>query len=70
MIADDRLPSALVWNDVNLAEIPDWARRNEPAPDKRVTFSTRRHVTQKDSPVPAGLIGPVRLVPLGATPVP
>ena len=70
MIADDRLPSALVWNDVNLAAIPDWARSNEPAPDGRVTFTTRRHVTQKDSPVPAGLIGPVRLVPLGATPVP
>ena len=63
MIGDEQLPLDAQWKDwETLIEWPDWFRQGRPSPTGRYTFTTARHY-QKQSPLmPAGLLGPVRIL--------
>jgi len=68
MIGDAALPDDIEWSkpapNTFPAKWPDWLLRGGVRGSGRVTFCTRRDVFQKDEPLsPAGLIGPVRLLP-------
>jgi hypothetical protein len=49
------------WRGQRLRTIPEWVKRNEPAPSGRRTFATFRHWTKDDAPIPSGMIGPVTI---------
>ncbi len=63
MIGDEQLPLDSEWKSwVTLVDWPDWFKDGRPSPTGRYTFTTARHY-QKNSPVmPAGLLGPVRIL--------
>lgn len=69
LIGDEQEPADMEWGDGGrkaggpIKALPDWFVKNQPRPSKgRFTFCTWNYFT-KDSPlVPAGLIGPVKLV--------
>ena len=63
MIGDEQLPLDSEWKDwETLVDWPDWFKDGRPSPTGRYTFTTARHY-QKNSPVmPAGLLGPVRIL--------
>ena len=69
LIGDDFLEEDCNWRPGNggdrrdgLWSIPDWVKRGEPSPTGRHTFTTWRHWTKDDAPLPSGLLGPVRLI--------
>ncbi len=63
MVGDEQLPLDSEWeNWETLLEWPDWFLDGRPSPAGRFTFTTARHY-KKDSPIlPAGLLGPVRIL--------
>ena len=69
LIGDDFMEEDCSWRPGNggdrrdgLWSIPDWVKRGEPSPTGRHTFTTWRHWTRDDAPLPSGLLGPVRLI--------
>ena len=69
LIGDDFMEEDCNWRPGNggdrrdgLWSIPDWVKRGEPSPTGRHTFTTWRHWTRDDAPLPSGLLGPVRLI--------
>ena len=69
LIGDDFLEEDCNWRPGNggdrrdgLWSIPDWVKRGEPSPTGRHTFTTWRHWTKDDVPLPSGLLGPVRFI--------
>jgi len=63
MIGDEQLPPDAEWKDwETLVEWPGWFQEGEESPTGRYSFTTARHY-QKDSPLmPAGLLGPVKIM--------
>ena len=68
LIGDDFMEDDCHWRPGNggdrrdgLWSIPDWVRRGDPSPTGRHTFTTWRHWTKDDAPLPSGLLGPVNL---------
>jgi hypothetical protein len=66
LIGDDFLEDDCNWRSGTngdrrdgLWSIPDWVTRGEPSPTGRHTFTTWRHWTKDDTPLPSGLLGPV-----------
>ena len=45
--------------EYSIKEIPQWVKDGKPSPTGRRTFTTWRHWTKNDKPLPSGLIGPV-----------
>ena len=67
LIGDAKKPDDCVWweNDWRaglLKEIPAWVRDGKPSPTGRHTFSIVRHYKGTEPLLPAGLLGPVRLM--------
>jgi len=76
LIGDEQLPADCEWkpesykNDGEaLKGWPQWLLEGKTSPTGRVAFSTWRHWNKDDAPLPSGLLGPVRLVPLITRPV-
>jgi hypothetical protein len=70
LIGDEQPPDDCTWNsDGGLKTWPPWFKEGHPHPSQgRYTFATWRHYT-KDSPLlPSGLLGPVTLRAVDATP--
>lgn len=73
LVGDRRHPDDCDWTDKtgsrskgqSLPEIPDWAIRGapRPSPERRAFVSWRWPHLDKKEPMPAGLHGPVRLIP-------
>ena len=68
LIGDDFMEDDCHWRPGNggdhrdgLWSIPDWVKRGDPSPTGRHTFTTWRHWTKDDAPLPSGLLGPVNL---------
>ena len=70
LIGDDRLYAPdCEWKEVkrgNVMEygikaIPDWVKAGQRSPTGRHTFTTWRHWSKDDKPLPSGLLGPVQL---------
>lgn len=59
LIGDEQLAPDCEWLDTRLKAWPPWLLEGKASPTGRLTFSTRRHWTQSDSPLPSGLFGPV-----------
>ena len=66
LIGDDFMEDDCNWRSGTngdrrdgLWSIPDWVKRGEPSPTGRHTFTTWRHWTKEDAPLPSGLLGPV-----------
>ena len=66
LIGDDFMEEDCEWispDDGNrkcgLREIPEWVNRGGASPTGRHTFTTWRHWTRDDAPLPSGLLGPV-----------
>jgi hypothetical protein len=60
---DEFKPPYLKWKNNAPGQWPNWDMDGGPVPDTgRVTFTTWRHWTKDDKPVPSGLIGPVRII--------
>ena len=76
MIGDAALPDDVMWNrerpaGAYPASWPAWLVQGQPRPSGRIAFCTRKDVYAQDDPLlPSGLIGPVRLVTVGAVIVP
>ena len=63
LIGDDFLPEdADRAANGGVKAIPAWVTEGRPSPTGRTTFTTWRHWTKDDRPLPSGLFGPVRLV--------
>ena len=45
--------------EYSIKEIPQWVKDGKPSPTGCRTFTTWRHWTKNDKPLPSGLIGPV-----------
>ena len=51
------------WKDwETLVEWPDWFQEGEESPAGRYTFTTARHYQKDSSLMPAGLLGPVKIM--------
>ena len=68
LIGDDFMEEDCNWRPGNggdrrdgLWSIPGWVKRGEPSPTGRHTFTTWRHWTKDDAPLPSGLLGPVTI---------
>ena len=68
LIGDDFMEDDCNWRSGTngdrrdgLWSIPDWVKRGEPSPTGRHTFTTWRHWTKDDAPLPSGLLGPVTI---------
>ena len=68
LIGDDFMEEDCNWRSGRngdrrdgLWSIPDWVKRGEPSPTGRHTFTTWRHWTKDDAPLPSGLLGPVTI---------
>ena len=44
-----------------IKEIPEWVKEGKPSPTGRHTFTTWKHWSKDDEPLPSGLLGPVWL---------
>jgi hypothetical protein len=63
MIGDEQLPLDAKWKDwETLVEWPDWFKKGRPSPAGRYTFTTARHYKKESAVMPAGLLGPVRIL--------
>jgi hypothetical protein len=63
LIGDEKLPLDSKWKDhETLLEWPDWFKNGQSAPGGRFTFTTCRHYTKDSKLMPAGLLGPVRIL--------
>jgi hypothetical protein len=68
LIGDEQFPEDFEWTDHNqglraMRRLPDWFIRNEPRPESRRKTFTPWYYYRKDSRlVPAGLLGPVRIL--------
>ena len=63
LIGDDFLPADAEYAaNGGLKAIPAWVTEGRPSPAGRTTFTTWKHWTKGDRPLPSGLFGPVRLV--------
>lgn len=63
LIGDDFLPADAEYAaNGGVKAIPAWVTEGCPSPTGRTTFTTWRHWTKDDRPLPSGLFGPVRLV--------
>ncbi|MCQ2388896.1 MAG: hypothetical protein MJ138_04220 [Kiritimatiellae bacterium] len=67
LIGDAKKPDDCVWweNDWRaglLKEIPDWVKQGKPSPTGRHTFSIVRHYKGGEPLLPAGLLGPMRIL--------
>ena len=71
LIGDEQLPSDVTWKGKRLAEWPAWFLQGETRPvPQRVTFTTWKHWSKTDKPIPSGLLGPVQVVVVPDCPVP
>ena len=65
LIGDAQLPDDVEWKPdfrgMSVARIPEWAKKGEPSPTGRVTFSLWKHWDRDDALLESGLLGPVRL---------
>lgn len=65
LIGDAQLPDDVTWEPayrgMSAAQIPEWAKKGEPSPTGRVTFSLWKHWDKDDVLLESGLLGPVRL---------
>lgn len=71
LIGDEQLPEDCSWKPERfkgdgeaLNEWPRWMSENNPRMSGRIAFGTWRHWSKDDEPLPSGLLGPVRLIPL------
>ena len=48
-------------NEPGIKEIPQWVKEGRLSPTGRHTFTTWKHWTKKDSLLPSGLLGPVKI---------
>lgn len=63
MIGDEQLPLDAKWKDwETLLAWPDWFEKGHKSPAGRYTFTTVRHYTKTSPVMPAGLLGPVRIL--------
>lgn len=63
LIGDEHFPDATGYHDDKSKKMPDWFINNEPAPLKqRSTFTTFNFYTKDSELIPAGLVGPVKLI--------
>jgi hypothetical protein len=63
MIGDEQLPLDANWKDwETLNEWPDWFKEGRLSPTGRHTFTTARHYNKQSEVMPAGLLGPVRIL--------
>ena len=63
LIGDDFLSADAEYAaNGGVKSIPAWVTEGRPSPTGRTTFTTWRHWTKDDRPLPSGLFGPVRLV--------
>lgn len=63
MIGDEQLPLDSLWKDwETLVEWPDWFKDGRRSPAGRYTFTTARHYDKQSPLMPAGLLGPVRIL--------
>ncbi len=69
LIGDDFLPPDCEWTarlhgrktEWGIKEIPEWVKAGKPSPTGRHTFTTWKHWSKEDEPLPSGLLGPVAL---------
>jgi hypothetical protein len=63
LIGDEQYPDDCEWGEGKyLTQWPEWFQKGEERPEaSRLTFTTWKHWTKDDSPVPSGLTGPVTL---------
>jgi hypothetical protein len=65
LIGDQQLPADSARNpEGTLKEWPQWVREGKPSPTGRFAFTTWELWKKDASPIPSGLLGPVRLVPV------
>jgi hypothetical protein len=63
LIGDEQLPLDSKWQDPEtLLAWPEWFKNGQRAPGGRFTFTTNRHYTKESPLMPAGLLGPVRIL--------
>ncbi len=63
MIGDEQLPIDAEWKDWEiLIEWPDWFTNGEKSSTGRYTFTTARHYKKNSPLMPAGLLGPVKIM--------
>ncbi len=68
MIGDEQLPLDAEWKDwETLVEWPDWFKEGGRSPAGRYTFTTGRHYKKESPLMPAGLLGPVRVLRSGSS---
>ena len=80
LIGDEQEPEDMVWGNARnfggkyvgrpLASYPDWFIKGQPRPSSgRQGFVTWNYFTKDSALLPAGLLGPVRLVPVAEFPL-
>jgi hypothetical protein len=63
LIGDEQFPDETGYHADKSKEMPDWFINNQPASQKqRSTFTTFNFYTKDSELIPAGLVGPVRIV--------
>jgi hypothetical protein len=68
MIGDEQLPLDAKWkNWETLLEWPAWFKQGRRSPTGRFTFTTARHYRKESPLMPAGLLGPVRIIAARST---
>jgi len=68
LIGDDFLPDDCGWEtimykrpEIGLKKFPQWVKEGGRSPSGRHTFTTWKHWSKEDKPLPSGLLGPVTL---------
>lgn len=62
LIGDEQYPDDCQWQGDRLQAFPQWFREGKPRPvPQRLTFTTWKHWTKKDQPLPSGLLGTVEI---------
>ena len=71
LIGDDFMPEDCEWKgvkrngtkEISIREIPQWVKEGRRSPTGRNTFTTWKHWTKDETPLPSGMLGPVLLSP-------